>query len=297
MIDERILNSLVSTFNDPSFSVFINGFHQNNECNKDEIIISVEQVTPNLFKLLQTKEYIIDELINLLKTKSIAVPADITNRNKEHINTIVEKKIILDSNIDVSPNKTIKSKIDGYVDILGYGNTPKYEVEGTIKNGILKLTFRGYPIYLPIDRFKVRKDKLYITVPNNIRNTTVTIDNVVRSTTKTNNVITVNCSGIHQGTHKLNIKYDIHEDITNQNIEVVVAPIAKKIEIGFNTPHIKIPAVILTVDQKDTNLYSTYETEFVIDEETNKYTGVNINFKNLRRKASYPNVNICILGE
>ena len=70
MIDERVLNSIISTFNDPSFSVFIKDISQNNECNKDEIIVSLEQVTPNLYKLLQTKEYVIDQLINLLKTES-----------------------------------------------------------------------------------------------------------------------------------------------------------------------------------------------------------------------------------
>lgn len=297
MIDDRILKSLISTFDDPSFSVLINNFSQNNECNKDEIIISLEQVTPNLYKLLQTKEYIIDELINLLQENNITIPNSIKNRNKEHINTIVEKKIILNSGINVNENKDIKSEINGYVDILSYGNIMSQEVIGTINSRVVRVTSRGYPVYIPIDRIKVRTNTLLITVPSNLKNFIIKIDDQVKQYTQENNIITVNHRNIHTGNHTFNIKYLTNEDITNQNVEVVVTPIAKTIDIEFNEPHDNIPSVILTVDKKDTNLYSTYTTDFVIDEETHKYTGVTLTFKNLRRKASYPNINICVLGE
>lgn len=297
MIDDRILQSLISTFDDPSFSVLINKFSQNNECNKDEIIISLEQVTPNLYKLLQTKEYIIDELMNLLKTNNITIPNAIKNRNKEHINNVVEKKIILNSGINVNENKEIKSEINGYVDILSYGEIVSQQIVGTIKSRIVQLTAKGYPVYIPIDRIKVRTHTLLITVPNNLRDFIIKIDNQVKEYTQDGNLITVNHNNIHTGNHTFNIQYLIDQDITNQNIEAIVTPIASTIDIEFNEPHDQIPSIILTVDKKDTNLYSTYTTDFVIDEETHQYTGVTLTFKNLRRKASYPDINICILGE
>lgn len=297
MIDQRVLNSLISTFDDPSFSVFIKDFQQNNECNKDEIIISLEQVTPNLFKLLQTKEFIIDELIDLLTINNITIPNTIIERNNQHINNVVEKQLIFDSSIAINDDKSVKSEINGYVDILGYGDIYNYIVEGTIKNGIVNVLYPGRPVYIPIDRIKVRKNELKITIPDNIKDIVVKIDDTVITHTISENVISVPFNNLNQGNHTFNISYAIKPDITNQNIEVIVTPIAKTIEIEFQKPHTNIPAIILTVDQKDTNLYSKYITDFVIDEETGKYTGVNLEFKSLRRKASYPNVNICILGE
>jgi len=297
MIDERILKSLTSTFDDPSFSVLITKFSQNNECNKDEITISLEQTNPNLYKLIQTKEYIIDQLMNLLDSNHISIPNDIKNRNKQHINTIVKKSITLDSRIAVAADNNFKSEIDGFVDIIGYEDTPSQEVEGVAKNGILNLTAKGYPIYLPIDRFKVRKNYLYITLPNNIKDLIVSIDNQVKEYTIEDGVLSVYYKNLTTGEHTINVKYVIDSDITSKNVEVVVTPINKSIEIEFNTPRNQIPSVVLTVDKKDTNLYSTYTTEFNIDEDTNQYTGMTIEFKNLRRKASYPNINICILGE
>lgn len=297
MIDERILKSLTSTFDDPSFSVLITKFSQNNECNKDEITISLEQTNPNLYKLIQTKEYIIDQLMDLLDSNHIPIPNDIKNRNKQHINSIVKKSITLDSRIAVAADNNFKSEIDGFVDIIGYEDTPSQEVEGVTKNGILNLTAKGYPIYLPIDRFKVRKNYLYITLPKNIKDLIVSIDNQVKEYTIEDGVLSVYYKNLTTGEHTINVKYVIDSDITSKNVEVVVTPINKSIEIEFNTPRNQIPSVILTVDKKDTNLYSTYTTEFNIDEDTNQYTGMTIEFKNLRRKASYPNINICILGE
>lgn len=298
MIDERVLKSIISTFDDPSFSVFITDISENNECNKDEIIISLEQVTPNLYKLLQTKEYIIDELINLLKTKNITIPNSILNRNKEHIGNIVNKTIVMDSNLAIGEDKNVKSEINGYVDIIGYGETPSQEVQGKIQNGIVEITAKGRPVYLPIDRFKVRANYLYVQLPTNLKDFIVKIDNnVVNHQITDDNILKVQKTNIHLGSHTFNIQYIIDSDITNQNIEAIVTPISKKIEIEFNTPHQNIPSIILTVDKKDTNLYSTYTTSFDYDEENQQYTGVTLEFKNLRRKASYPNINICILGE
>lgn len=297
MIDERVLNSIISTFNDPSFSVFIKDISQNNECNKDEIIVSLEQVTPNLYKLLQTKEYVIDQLINLLKTNSISIPSSITNRNKEHINTIVEKKMILDSNLAINDDKTMRSEINGYVDILGYGQVPIQKVTGKIRSRLVEIKEKGIPVYIPIDRFKVRDNVLYITIPNDIKDVVVKIDKQNKQYTRNGNVLTVPSNGIHQGNHTFSVEYVIKNDITTQNIEVIVTPIAKEVEIDFTEPHKEIPAIILTVDKKDMNLYTSYTTEFIYDKDIKKYTGVKIAFKNLRRKASYPKVNICILGE
>ena len=298
MIDERMLNSIISTFNDPSFSVFIKDFSQNNECNRDEMEISLEQVTPNLYKLLQTKEYIIDELISLLKSRNIPIPNDIIDRNKEHINSIVEKKIIFDSNIAVNDDKTFRSELNGYVDILGYGQVPIQAVEGKIKYRLIEITQKGNPVYIPIDRFKVRDDVLYVTVPTNLKDFIVKIDGEQKQYTKSeDNVLTIPYPNIHKNTHTFSIEYITKQDITNQNIEVIVTSIAKEIEIEFTTPHTKLPSIILTVDKKDIGLYSTYTTEFIKDTETKKYTGVKIAFTGLRRKASYPKINICILGE
>lgn len=297
MIDERMLKSIISNFNDPSFSVFITNFTQDNECNKDTMIIDLEQVTPNLYKVVQTKEYIIDQLIELLKDNDIDIPEDILDRNKEHINSVVDKKLIFDSNIALNHDKTFRSEINGYVDILGYGKAPTQSILGTIKNRLLEITKKDHPIYIPLDRFKVRDNVLYITVPNNIEDIAIKIDGRNKNYTKEENLITVPCENIHKGEHVFRIDYLLNHDITNQNIEVLITPLEKEIEIEFTEPHSYIPAVVLTVDKKDLNLYSDYYTEFIKDEETGKYTGLKLMFKNLRRKSSYPEINICILGE
>ena len=94
LIDEKLLNTIVSRFKDPSYSVCITGFKQKQECGKGTLILDLEQSNPNFWKLLSVKDERITELEDLLKQNNIDIPDTITKN--ENTNNIVNKKLIID---------------------------------------------------------------------------------------------------------------------------------------------------------------------------------------------------------
>lgn len=87
------------------------------------------------------------------------------------------------------------------------------------------------------------------------------------------------------------------ESINSHYIECVVTNLADTIEIKFNQNYNHIPNINITIDKKNKNLFSDYDCDFdshIID---NKYTGVTITFNKLRKKSTYPEINILIIGD
>lgn len=88
------------------------------------------------------------------------------------------------------------------------------------------------------------------------------------------------------------------ESINSHYIECVVTNIAKEIEIKFNRNYNSIPNINITMDNMTSgNLFSDYECDFDSHKKNNKYTGVTIKFNKLRKKSSYPEINILIIGD
>lgn len=322
MIDNKILKSLTSTFNDPSFSLLVKGFKQNNECNKDELKIILEQTNPNLYKLLEIKDYAIDELLELLQKNGITPESSTLARARQHINSIVEKELILDSNINIQENKSLSSEINGYISIKGYGSTPQTTVIGEIKSRIVNITTKDYPTKVHVDKIRIRNNVFILNIPNNVDDIVIKINDEVQDYVIEDKNLYVFYENIHQGNHTFQITYNNTSDLSEKTIEVFILPIDKKIDLDFENSYPFLPSVFLTVDARDTNLYKNYNTIFksnykcnscghIIENvtEVNKcplcestlitkldYTGVILNFNSLKRRASYPDINIAVLG-
>ena len=87
------------------------------------------------------------------------------------------------------------------------------------------------------------------------------------------------------------------DDIMSNYVEMVDTILQDEINIEFNRPYVNMPAIIPTIDKKYKSYYKSYDTEFIIDEETNQYTGVTITFNKLKRKIIYPTINLTIIGD
>ena len=87
------------------------------------------------------------------------------------------------------------------------------------------------------------------------------------------------------------------DDIMSNYVEMVDTILQDEINIEFNRPYVNMPAIIPTIDKKYKSYYKSYDTEFIIDEETNQYTGVTITFNKLKRKKIYPTINLTIIGD
>lgn len=87
------------------------------------------------------------------------------------------------------------------------------------------------------------------------------------------------------------------DDIMSNYVEMVDTILQDEINIEFNRPYVNMPAIIPTIDKKYKSYYKNYDTEFIIDEETNQYTGVTITFNKLKRKKIYPTINLTIIGD
>lgn len=88
---------------------------------------------------------------------------------------------------------------------------------------------------------------------------------------------------------------NIVKDISNRHIENVTFPLQASVEIDFLYQYQSLPSVILTIDQAN-KLYSSYTLDFKTDT-NNNYTGVTINFVNLKRKKNYGDINVLVIGD
>ena len=87
MIDEKMLKSLESKIEEPSYSVIISELKQRDFCNKNEIDVCVQQFSPNLEQIIQNNENVIETLKDLLKENDIEIP----DLNEIKVNSCVQK--------------------------------------------------------------------------------------------------------------------------------------------------------------------------------------------------------------
>ena len=166
MINPNILKVLESTLQDPSYSVMITKFQQvDSYCNKDKLIITTEQVNPNVFKLIENKENIIELLTQTLVDNNIEIP----DFNEIFVNTITEKQLSIESLLDYDINTSMFiSALTGDLNNEKNKNLTSPFVKGTIINGQTEFVDKDYPNYFNQNRFKVKNNSLIITVPKKV---------------------------------------------------------------------------------------------------------------------------------
>lgn len=95
--------------------------------------------------------------------------------------------------------------------------------------------------------------------------------------------------------------YDLQEEepspeILSREISILKTTLQNEIHIDFNSSFIDQPIVHITIDKKYENLYRDYSTDFIRDGNKD-YLGVNITFKSLKLRESYPPIGIIIIGD
>lgn len=292
MINQNILNILKSSFQDPSYSVVITDFKQPEFCNKDQLQIIIQQFNPNLEKVIENNERVIEELHKILKNNGISIPESLYALK---INSCVEKVLTINSELDFNQNDSLFiSKLSGTIESEQEKGIRSPIVEGKIKNKKIMIEKKDIPNYLNSSKFRIKESFLYITVPKKIENVELLINgSLVSSTIDHKNQIVVPINPDDETTFK--ISYSLYDDLTSQKVESIVTKLQKEIELSFNNKYKKIPAVILTID-KDNQVYSNYSLKFIQDDDLN-YTGVKILFEKIKRKKDYGDINITIIGE
>lgn len=165
MIDPNLLNILKSNLNDPSYSVIIQDFQQPKFCNKDRLQMVVQQVNPNLFKIIEVKNNIIEKLMNALNDNDIEIP-DFYDLS---INNIVEKTLTIDSTFDYNlTNELFTSGITGTISHEEVKELPSTQLETIIKNKHINITTNDSPLLLTANQFNITKNKITIDIPKNI---------------------------------------------------------------------------------------------------------------------------------
>ena len=96
MINQNILNILKSSFQDPSYSVIITDFQQPEFCNKNQLQMIVQQFNPNLEKIIENNERVIEELKKILEENDIEVPESLYALK---INSCIEKTFTINSEL------------------------------------------------------------------------------------------------------------------------------------------------------------------------------------------------------
>lgn len=294
MINQNILNILKSSFQDPSYSVIITDFQQPEFCNKNQLQMIVQQFNPNLEKIIENNERVIEELKKILEENDIEVPESLYALK---INSCIEKTFTINSELGFNKKDSLFiSQLSGSIETEEEKNIRSSIVKGKIKNKKIIIEKKDVPNYLNLSKFRIKEESLYITVPKKFETIELLINNeLINTEINQKNQIIVPLDDIIDSEISFKISYTLYNDLTSQKAESIVTELQKEIEISFNNEYKKIPSVILTID-KDNKLYSGYSLDFEQDENLN-YIGVKISFENLKRKKEYGDINITIIGE
>ncbi len=316
MIDEKLLNSIISRFKDPSYSVYLTGFKQKEECGKSTLILDLEQVSPNFWKLLSVKNERIKELEDLLKANDIDIPTTVIN--DENVGGVVSKKLIIDTELAYNESTTLmESKLSGNVDILGLNTLPKTNIVGKIQHFFTTIVSKDVPNRITADtiKFHRKKKQIIITLPQDITQFKIDLynDNPLeindRITYKNGEdysitqldeqvIIDIFNEVLQKNTKELwfEIQYEYKKDNYNGYVELCDTSMASKINISFKKKFKTIPNINITSDIEEGKYFSGYSCEFIKDVNSGMYIGVIIYLENLRKKSSYPNISIAIMG-
>lgn len=295
MINPEILKILETNFQDPSYSIVISNFNQEEFCNKDRLEISVQQFSPNLEKIIENKEGVIKQLKDLLTTNGINIPR---NLYELKINSCIEKTLNIESFLDSDENQLFFSRLTGNLNNDKHNNLTNRTVKGTIKNKKITITLSDNPNYIA-NKIRLKGNQLILGIPKNIDTFEMSLKN---NTTNATAHITQNniendkiTRTIHtDNTYTFEISYTIKDSIMLQDIESIVTPLTEEIEIGFQNTYTKTPAVIVTIDENN-KVYSSYETTFKKNKKK-EFTGVTVKFNKIKKQKKYGDVNITIIG-
>ena len=297
MIDNNLLKILESTFQEPSYSVIINSFEQEEYCNKDQVKINLQQINPNLEQIIEKQKNDIETLKSLLQQHNISIP----RLNDLEINSVINKTLVLNSYLDFNKNNNMYvSRINGLIDKEETEAVPSKTVLGKIVKGVLQIIDKDNPNLLNRNKFRMKENHLIIEIPKQIQNISFEFTNNNNS-----NISRFNQSHIQDNkidilinrthTYDFTIRYDLKTDISSCLIERISTTIEQTFDIQFNNLYQNEPSIILTVDEKDKN-YSSYSLNFHKNE-NNLYNGVKITLNNFRRKRIYGEISIIIIGD
>lgn len=302
MIDNNILKSLESTFQDPSFSIIVSKFEQLEYCNKDKVKIYLEQFNPNLEKIIQDQQNDIEILKNILTENEIQIP----NLYTIDINSCVEKVLTIESIVDVDQeSKLFISKLSGSINNGTNKEITDRTVEGKLHNKNITITKKDYPNYFSRIKFKVNNDKLIVSIPKQVDTLIIKIQEIGTEDIDTytesdiiNNKITTNTLNLAEKEYMMFLRYTVKPSVLQETftkkIESITTTLEREIELNLNNEYTELPGVIVTIDEKD-KIYSSYETSFEKNNQ-GKYNKVTIKFNNLKRQKEYGDVNIIVIG-
>ena len=315
MISTNILKIFESTMEDPSYSVVISKFNQTEFCNKDRLEMTVTQYNPNLEKIIENKMNVIEDLKALLTENNIEIPDFYEEFN---INSCINRTLIIDSALDTNPNDSLFiSRLSASITNDVENNTPSKKVKLTTKKGVLEIEEKDNPNLFNKTKFRIKGDDLIISLSKKINTISIKDEQVKKSNDETINEITYSMEDAEDYKitipfleeidiseteepqnvkiyHNISISYTLKNELGSQKIESITTPFAKNIELEFNNKYDTLPAVIITANE-DTKKFSSYVTHFTQDI-NNKYDGVNIEFKNVKRSKEYDDINITIIS-
>lgn len=221
--------------------------------------------------------------------------------NDLEINSVINKTLVINSHLDASKESGMYvSRINGLISEEETEEVPSKSVIGKINKGIVEITDRDNPNLLNKNKFRMKENKLVIEIPKQIQNISLEFKNNTNSNISRFNqshiednkiIILINRTHVYDFT----INYDLKTDISSCKIERVATTISNTLNIEFNNLYEKEPSIILTVDEKDKN-YSSYTLNFTKNS-NNLYNGVKITLNGFRRKRTYGEISVIIIGD
>jgi len=268
MIDPNILNILKSNMDDPSYSILIKKITQKELCNKDKLNITIEQVSPNVYKIIENQNTIIDNKNSIIENKNsiiesknsviktleqtltdnnIDLPIELENNTKSttdseeeiepyqlSINNIVEKTFSVESALGFDNNLSMfTSKLVGNIENEFNVPTPSTAIKGKLSSNVLNILENDTFGYLDKTNFIIKKKEMTVNIPNAINTFTVTLSHPDLHTYYNNEriVIPFNNLTFNSSDDKLIIDLDnIINDLIQDNIDHTNTTILDQIE-------------------------------------------------------------------
>ena len=299
MISPNILRIVESTMQDPSYSVLISKCNFTELCNKDKLEILLQQYNPNLEKIIENKENIIETLKETLTENDIEIP----DLYELKINSCVNRTLTIESLLDFNTDQSMFiSRLVASLSNELESNPNKKSLKINLANTSINITEKDSPNYFNRTKFRTKNSNLIISIPNKIETILIEMNkidnnNVVETESYTENDIEENQIKIpynNEFEYNINISYTFKEDVASHLMESITTNFEKEMEISFNNRYKKLPAIIITADDNNKS-FSGYSLYFSQDE-NNNYIGVKILFENVRRRKNYEDINITIIG-
>ena len=165
MIDSNILKMLISNKNEPSYSTIITDFTQKKFCNKEQLQLTINQVSPNVYNIINNKNEIINQLIETIEENGIDVPSF----NDISISNIVSKTLTIDTSLNYNASSEMfNSELFGSVSNETILPLDSQKLTLCIKNNTINFVKKDYPAKFKNANFTLSNKLLTIDVPDDI---------------------------------------------------------------------------------------------------------------------------------